>query len=189
MSKMKALFLLAIPIVLVELLQDQGTPTTAADVLTTIDEGTTNTDGGITKDQWCTMRDWCILARQGSASNKSLLAIKVDSVAVDNEEFNTWVGQKLEAALGPRSLQIHPQATTIPQPPITDYLQLSRLLAATVGQGMMQFTHALAPQATPGAATLGRTASIQMGKGFNCNQIAKLKDACGVNMAKIIPHI
>jgi hypothetical protein len=62
------------------------------------------------------------------------------------------------------------------------------MLAATVGQGMMQFTQALALQATPGAATLGQTASLKMG-GFNRNQIAILKDACGVKLAKDIPHI
>jgi hypothetical protein len=72
---------------------------------------------------------------------------------------------------------------------MADYLQLSCLLAATVGQGMMQFTHALAPQAAPGATTLGQTASLKMGNGFNHDQILKLKDACGVNMAKDTPHI
>jgi hypothetical protein len=54
---------------------------------------------------------------------------------------------------------------------------------------MMQFTHALLPQAALAVATLGKTASLETGKGFNHNQIAKLKDACGVNMAKDIPHI
>jgi hypothetical protein len=117
------------------------------------------------------------------------MAIEVDSVAIDNGELDTWVKQKLYAALGPRPLQIHPQAATTPRPPMTDYLQLSRLLAATVGQGMMQFIHALAPQAAPRAATLGHMASLKTGKGFDHNQIAKLKDACGVNMAKDIPHI
>ncbi len=188
MSKMKAPFLLAIPNALMELLQDQGTPTTPADILTTISEVTAITHGGITKDQWHTVGDWCILAGQGSASNKSLLAFKVDLVAIDDEEFNTWVGQKLDVALGPRPLQIPPQAATTPQPPMTDYLQLSRLLGATVGQVIMQFTHALSPQAAPGVASLGQTASLETGKGFNRNQIAKLKDACGVNMAKD-PHI
>jgi hypothetical protein len=72
---------------------------------------------------------------------------------------------------------------------MTDYLQLSCLLAATVGQGMMQFTQVLAPQAAPGAATLGQTASLKMGKGFYRDQIVKVKDACGVNKAKGIPHI
>jgi hypothetical protein len=114
---------------------------------------TANTNGGITEDQWRTVCDWCNLTGQGSTSNKSLLAIKVDLVAIDNEKFNTWVGQKLDKALGPKPLQIHPQAATTPQPPMTDYLQMSRFLAATIGQGMMQFTqHALAPQAAPGAA-------------------------------------
>jgi hypothetical protein len=86
-SKMKAPFFLAIPNVLVELLGDQGTPTTPADVLTTIIEVTANTNGGIAELQWRTMHNWGILAGQGSASNKSLLlVIEVDSVAIDNDE-------------------------------------------------------------------------------------------------------
>ncbi len=85
-SKMKAPFLLAIPNALVELLRDQGTPTIA------------NTNGGITEMQWRTVRYWCTLAGQGSASNKSLLAIKIDLVVIDDEEFDTWVRQKLDVA-------------------------------------------------------------------------------------------
>jgi hypothetical protein len=188
MSKMKAPFLLAIPNALVELLRDQGTPATPADDLNTINEVTANTGGGIAENKWRTVQDWCILAGQGSASSKSLLAIKVDSVAIDIDKFNTWVGQKLDAALGLRPTQAT-QAATTPQPPMADYSQLSCLQAATVGLGMMQFTNALVPQAAPGAATLGQTASLKIRKGFNRDQIVKLKDACGVNMAKDIPHI
>jgi hypothetical protein len=70
---------------------------------------------------------------------------------------------------------------------MTDYLQLSQLLAATVGQGMMHFTQAVAPQAPAGAILLGQMAST--GKGFNQDQITKLKEACEVTLAKDIPHI
>jgi hypothetical protein len=31
--------------------------------------------------------------------------------------------------------------------------------------------------------------TLDTGKGFDCNQIAKLKDTCGVSMAKEIPII
>jgi hypothetical protein len=72
---------------------------------------------------------------------------------------------------------------------MADYLQLSRLLAATVGQGMMQFTQALAPQAEPRADTSGQMASLETGKGFDSDQIAKLKDTCGMKLATDIPHI
>jgi hypothetical protein len=121
-------------------------------------------------------------------NSKSLLLIKVNLVAIDNDEFDTWVGQKLDVALGPQPTQA-PQAVTTPQPLMADYLQLSLLLAATVGQGMMQFTQALAPQAEPGAAALGQTASLETGKGFDSDQIAKLNNTCGIKLATDSPHI
>ncbi len=53
----------------------------------------------------------------------------------------------------------------------------------------MHFTQAVAPQAPAGAILLGQTASLKMGKGFDRDQIAKLKDVCGVKLTKDIPHI
>ncbi len=102
---MKAPFHLAIPNALVELLQDQGTPATPANVLNTIKEVAANTGGGIAEKKWCTIWDWCILAGQGSMNRKSILLIEVNSVAIDNDEFDTWVGQKLDVALGPQPTQ------------------------------------------------------------------------------------
>jgi hypothetical protein len=52
---MKAPFHLAIPNALVELLQDQGTPATPANVLNTIKEVAANTGGGIAEKKWCTI--------------------------------------------------------------------------------------------------------------------------------------
>jgi hypothetical protein len=67
-----------------------------------------------------------------------------------------------------------------------------QLLASTVGQGMMQFSQAVATQAaTRGAASPGQGAitPLEASKGFDWDQIAKLKDACGVMLAKDIPNI
>ncbi len=117
---MKAPFLLAILNVLVELLQDQGTPATPADIFNTINEVTAKTGGGIEENQWHTVQDWCVFAGQGRVNNKSLLAIVVESEAIDDDEFNTWVGQKLDAALGSRPPTQASQATTTPQPLMAD---------------------------------------------------------------------
>jgi hypothetical protein len=72
---------------------------------------------------------------------------------------------------------------------LPDYVQMSRLLASAVGQGMMQFTQLVAPQAAVGAPFPGHMTTLNTGKRFGRDQIAKLKDACGVSMEKEIPHI
>ncbi len=54
---------------------------------------------------------------------------------------------------------------------------------------MMHFTQAVAPQAQAGSGLLGQAGALEAGKGFDRDQIAKLKDACGVQQAKDIPHI
>ncbi len=188
-TDIKAPYLLALPNALVELLRDQNTPATLADVLSTINEVTANAGGGLAEDLWSTVQDWCICARQAGQNNKSLLSIELDSVKIDDDEFDTWVGHKLNQALGPHPTHAQQAVTTPQQPPVTDYLQLSQLLAATVGQEMMHFTQAVAPQAPAAAILLGQMASLKTGKGFNRDQIAKLKDACGVTLTKDIPHI
>ncbi len=69
-----------------------------------MDELQQATKGAIPDDQWKTVIDWCILAGQANlnGAGKSLLAIEVNSVAIDDDEFDTWVGSKLDVAYGPR---------------------------------------------------------------------------------------
>jgi hypothetical protein len=69
-----------------------------------------------------------------------------------------------------------------------DYLALSKMLATTIGSNMLQFSQAVAPQGGVAAATGGDTA-LATGKGFDQDQIAKLKDACGVRNAQQIPAL
>jgi hypothetical protein len=149
--------------------------------------------GGLPDDQWKTIIDWCLVARQADANNrKSLLSIKVDSVVIDDDKFSTWVESKLDMALGKRPAKNWPpQIGTAPQPPVHHHLHMARLLASTVGQGMMQFTQAVATQSgAGGAGLLGQgTTPLEMSKGFDRDQIAKLKDACGIVSAKDIPNI
>ena len=74
---------------------------------------------------------------------------------------------------------------------MNDQLNMARLLASTVGQGMLHFTQAVAGQTTTGATGQLTQGAIpfDMSKGFDRDQIAKLKDACGVMSAKDIPPI
>ncbi len=94
----------------------------------------------------------------------------------------------MDIVLGPR--QASTMAVLVPGPnTLPDYVQMSRLLASAVGQGMMQFTQAVTPQTAVGAPLLGQTTTLDTRKGIDCNQIAKLKDACGISLAKEIPNI
>ena len=69
-----------------------------------------------------------------------------------------------------------------------DFLALSNMFSTTIGTNMMQFSQAVTP--TGGAAgAMGSDTALATGKGFNQDQIAKLKDACGVQNAQQIPAI
>ena len=62
-------------------------------------------DGGVPEDQWKTIIEWCLVASQGDANNKkSLLLIEVNSVAINDDEFDTWMESKLDMALGKRPM-------------------------------------------------------------------------------------
>jgi hypothetical protein len=96
-------------------------------------------NSGTTEVQWKTVCQWFIVAGQAGGNNKSLLALDINLVVIDDDEFNTWVGHKLDVMLGPR--QASTTAALVPGPnTLPDYMQMSRLLASAVGQGMMQFT-------------------------------------------------
>jgi hypothetical protein len=185
-TKMKVPYLLSIPNALVDLLHNQGTQATPVDVWTTIDDEIANS--GMTEVQWETIPRWCIVAGQMGGNNKSLLAINVDLVVINDNEFDTWVGHDLDIALGPQQASMTaalvPDLNTLP-----DYMQMSRLLASAMGQGMMQFTQAVMPQTAVSATLPGQMAPLDTGKGFNHDRIAKLKDACDVSMANKIPNI
>jgi hypothetical protein len=191
-NEVKAPYLLALPNEMVEILRESGAASMPADVLGAIDNVNQAMNVGLPEDQWKSIVDWCIIAGQSDANDqKSLLSIKVDSVAVDDKEFNMWVANKLDMALGPRPSKT-PPVRAGNQPQFQDYLQMLQLLASTVGQGMMQFSQAVATQAaTRGAASTGQGAitPLKVSKGFDRDQIAKLKDACSVMSAKDIPNI
>jgi len=193
-SETKVPYLLALPNAMVEILREAGGASTPADVMAAMDEVMLRLGGGIMEDQWTTVVEWCLVASQADGNNrKSLLSIEVDSVAIDDDEFDTWVESKLDMALGRRpSRNSHHQGAQAQQTNhMNDQLNMARLLASTVGQGMLHFTQAVAGQTTTGATGQLTQGAIpfDMSKGFDRDQIAKLKDACGVMSAKDIPPI
>jgi hypothetical protein len=120
--------------------------------LTTINNVITN--GGMTEVQRETIRQWCIVAGQAGGNKKSLLGIDASLVVINDNEFDTLVGHKLDIVLGPRQASM--TAALVPGPnTLPDYVQMSRLLAYAVGQGMMHFTQAVTPQAVVGALLPG----------------------------------
>ncbi len=129
------------------------------------------------------------MASQASANGKCKVFLNTSSITTDNEDFNQWVGNRLDITFGPRPLvsAISAAATASTQQAI-DYLALSKMLATTIRSSMMQFSQAITPTVGAAGATGGK-AALATGKGFNQDQIAKLKDACGVCSAQQIPPI
>jgi hypothetical protein len=173
--------LLAIPNVLVDILRNQGTAATPVDILTAVYAliASAITPG----TSWDLIRNWCMVAGQACNNNKSHVFLDINLVTIDNKEFDLWVGQKLDSNLGPP-----PAIASASQPgtpnQAADYVNFSRILATTVGSSMLQFTQAVLPSAAAGPAT-----PLEMGKGFDKDQIAKPKDACGVIDTRAIPNI
>ncbi len=108
---------------------------------------------------------------------------------VDDEDFDLGVGTRLDNTFGPRpSMSVGPAAGMTDNQPAMDCLALSKMLSTTIGTNMMLFSQAVTPTGGAVGATGGDTA-LATGKGFNQDQIAKLKDACGVCNAQQIPAI
>jgi hypothetical protein len=63
-----------------------------------------------------------------------------------------------------------------------------KMLATTIGTNMLQFSQAIAPQAAVGGNS-GAKMELATRKGSDQNQIAKLRNACGVHNAQQIPLI
>jgi len=62
------------------------------------------------------------------------------------------------------------------------------MLSTTIGTNMLHFSQAVTPTGGAAGATGSETA-LATGKGFDQDQIVKLKDACGVRNAQHIPAI
>ncbi len=135
--------------------------------------------------QWDLVRNWCMVAGQAGNNNKSHIFLDINLVTINNEEFNLWVGKKLDSNLGPHPTTARAtQVGTTNNSQTMDYIHLLQILATTVGSSMLKFTQAVLPSALTGTAT-----PLETRKGFDKDQIAKLKDACGVSDARAIPNI
>jgi len=122
-------------------------------------------------------------------SGESKVFLDTTPVTVDDEDFDQWVGTRLNIAFGPRpSTSACPAAGMTGNQPAMDFLALSQMLSATIRTNMMQFSQAVTPMWGAARATGGDTA-LATRKGFDQDQIAKLKDACGIRNAQQIPAI
>ncbi len=82
--------LLTIPNILVDVLRNQGTAATPSDILTAVEEiiASAITPG----TSWNLIRNWCMVAGQAGNNNKSHVFLDIDSVTIDDKEFDLWVG-------------------------------------------------------------------------------------------------
>jgi len=134
--------LVAIPNMLVDLLRNQGSVVTPYDVLASIDDFVQQS--GEPGHQWEYARKWCLVAGQSNANGKSKVFLDTIPVTVDDEDFDRWVGTRLDIAFGPRpSTSAGPAAGMTGKQPAMDFLALSQMLSTIIGTNMMQFSRAV----------------------------------------------
>ncbi len=170
--------LLAIPNVLLELLHTQGTAIAPHKVLMTVDNFIASSPHP-TGQQWECVCKWCLMVGQSGANKKSKDFLETSPVNINDNNFYLWVGNCLDISLGPRPSG-SPQATAGPAANGgMDYSALARMMATTVGTTMMHHNQAVAPQGG-GQGLFGNKTALSTGKGFNQDQVAKLRDACSI---------
>jgi hypothetical protein len=138
--------------------------------------------------QWDCVWKWCLVAGQSGANRKSKIFLETNPVTINDEDFDRWVGCCLDISLGPCPVGSPHALAGLVGNLAMDYLALSKMSATTIGTNMMQFSQAVAPQGRAMGLTGNKTA-LSTGKGFNQDQIAKPKDACGIHKAQQIPPI
>jgi hypothetical protein len=172
---------------LVDLLRNQGLAVTPYDVLASIDDFVQQS--GEPGHHWEYVRKWCLVAGQVNANGESKVCLNTTPVTIDDEDFGRWFGTRPDIAFGPGPpTAAGPAAGLTGNQPAMDFLKLSQMLSTTIGTNMMQFSQAVTPTVGATGATGSETA-LATGKGFDQDQIAKLKDACGVRNAQQIPAI
>jgi hypothetical protein len=124
-------YLMSIPAVIVDLLREQSQAQTPHEVLQTINEFLSTDSSADTLD-WALLLRWCLMASQtGTQPNKSKLNLDTTPVTINDEEFDWWMGNRLDVSLGPRPMV----AAAASQPANTatntaaEYLALSKMLA------------------------------------------------------------
>ncbi len=113
-----------------EILRRQTGPATPGELWDAIEEVVTNAGQDHDPALWDTIQKWCLCASQAGSNGKSLMAFEVDSVVIDDKEFDKWVGNKLDQALGRRptgtSAPTMPTAMPPAQNQAPNYLHLSQ---------------------------------------------------------------
>jgi hypothetical protein len=128
--------LLAIPNILVDLLRTQGTAITPHKVLMMVDDFIASSPHPTGQQLEC-VRKWCLMAGQSGTNWKSKIFLETSPVTIDNDDFDLWVGNRLDIFLGPHPGG-SPQATAGPVATRgMDYSALARMMATTVGTMMM----------------------------------------------------
>ena len=141
-----------------------------------------------TGQQWECVCKWCLVAGQSGANGKNNVFLETSPVTINDDDLDLWGANCLDISLGPRPGG-SPQATVGPVANRgMDYSALSRMLATTIGTTMMHLNQVVAPQGG-GQALSGNETALSTGKGFDQDQVAKLKDACGIRNAQQIPAI
>jgi hypothetical protein len=146
-------------------------------------------ESGETGHHWDHVRNWCLVTGQANTNGKGKVCLDTTPVTVDDKDFDRWVGTRLDIAFGPRPpTAAGPVAGLTSNQPALDFLKFSQMLSTTIGKNMLQFSQAVTPTGGAAGATGSETA-LATRKGFDQDQIAKLKDACGVRNAQHIPAI
>jgi hypothetical protein len=129
------------------------------------------------------------VACQAGNNGMSKVFLNTVPITIDDKEFDRWVGTKLDITLGPRPSGASPtmMAAAVGTQAF-DYLAMSKILATTIGANMMQLSQAMTPILAV-AGTAGNDTALATGKGFDQGQIAKLREACGICNAQLIPPI
>ena len=111
------------------------------------------------------------MAGQANTNGKSKVFLDTTPVTVDDEDFDQWVGTRLDIAFRPcPSTSAGPGAGITGNQPAMDFLALSQMLSTTIGTNMMQFSQAVTP--TVGAAgAMGGDTTLATGKGFDQDKL------------------
>jgi len=135
-AKLKVPSLVAIPNMLVDLLRNQGSVVTPYDVLASIYDFVQQS--GEPGHHLECVRKWCLVAGQANADGKSKVFLGTTPVTVDDEDFDRWVGTRLDIAFGPHpSTSAGPAVGMTGNQPAMDFLALSQMLSTTIGTNMM----------------------------------------------------
>ena len=132
--------LLAVPLVLFRAIREERKPLMPHKIrglVLTIISDTDDFDKA--SDNWQLVLSWCLLAAQQDANGNSHLGLPVDAVTEgDDDYFEKWIDQRLDAVFGPRPNSGAPTTTSAwgSTHPQTAHSQVSALVATKVGKGV-----------------------------------------------------